>query len=134
MIEAANIIRASLQYLAAADDGAAVYHASQAGGAGAEHDGSYDYRGIVIRSGRDRRLDLDKEGFLLVPHYSKLSDFRDDDAIAAIYENEARQLGSRITGAHRVVILDHTYRAASYGLQWAQTMREPSDVIHNDYT
>ena len=87
MTETPNSIRASLQYLAAADDGAAVYHASQAGGAAAEHDGSYNYREIDIRSGRDRSFDLDKAGFMLVPHASKLSDFRNDDAIAAIYED-----------------------------------------------
>ena len=134
MIETANSIRATLQYLAAADDAAAVYHTSQAGGAAAEHDGSYDYREMEIRSGRDRRFDLDKAGFMLVPHASKLSNFHDDDAIAAIYEDEARELVSRIIGARRVVIFDHTRRAASDGLRRAQTMREPSAVIHNDYT
>ena len=134
MTEMPTSIRASLQYLAAADDGGAVYHASQAGGAAAEHDGSYDYRKIEIRNGRDRSFDLDKAGFMLVPHASKLSDFCDDDAIAAIYEDEARALVSRITGARRVVIFDHTRRAASDGLRRAQTMREPSAVIHNDYT
>jgi|TARA_B100000242_G_scaffold229333_1_gene169522 hypothetical protein len=134
MTKTPSSIRASLQYLAAADDGGAVYHASQAGGAAAEHDGSYDYREMEVRNGRDRSFDLDKAGFMLVPHTSKLSDFHDDDAIASIYEDEARALVSRITGACRVVIFDHTRRAASDGLRRAQTMREPSAVIHNDYT
>ena len=84
MTKTPSSIRASLQYLAAADDGAAVYHASQAGGAAAEHDGSYDYREMEVRNGRDRSFDLDKAGFILVPHTSKLSDFHDDDAIASI--------------------------------------------------
>ena len=39
MTDSPNSIRASLQYLAMADDGDAVYHASQAGGTAAEHDG-----------------------------------------------------------------------------------------------
>ena len=121
MTETTNSVRASLQYLAAADDGGAVYHASQAGGAAAEHDGSYDYREMEVRNGRDHSFDLDKAGFMLVPHASKLSDFHDDDAIATIYEDEARALVSRIIGARRVVIFDHTRRAASDGLRRAQT-------------
>ena len=78
---------------------------------------------MEIRSGRDRRFNLDKAGFMLVPHASKLSDFHDDDTIAAIYEDEAMELVSRIIGARRVVIFDHTCRAASDGLRRAQTMR-----------
>ena len=134
MTETTDSICASLQYLASADNGGAVYHASQAGGAAADHDGTYDYRQMEIRNGRDRDFHLDKAGFMLVPHASKLSNFHDDDAIAAIYEGEARELISRITGARRVMIFDHTRRAASDGLRRAQTMREPSSVIHNDYT
>ena len=87
MTETTNSLRASLQYLAAADDGGAVYHASQAGGAVAEHDGTYDFREVLIRDGRARSFDLDKAGFMLVRHSSKITDFHDDEAIAAIYED-----------------------------------------------
>ena len=108
MTETTDSICASLQYLASADNGGAVYHASQAGGAAADHDGTYDYRQMEIRNGRDRDFHLDKAGFMLVPHASKLSNFHDDDAIAAIYEGEARELISRITGARRVICLLYT--------------------------
>ena len=126
-------IPASLQYLAEADGGDAVYHASQAGG-DAEHDGQYDHREVEIRNGRGCVFDLDNAGFMLIRHDSVVSDSHDDAALAAIYEAEARDLITRMTGARRVVVFDHTRRAASDGLRRAQIMREPSAVIHNDYT
>jgi len=134
MTKTPQSIRASLQYLAVGDGGDAVYHASQAGGDAAEHDGQYDHREVEIRNGRDRAFDLDHAGFMLTKHDSAMTDFHDDAAIAATYEDEARELIIRMTGARRVEIFDHTRRAASDGLRRTQTMREPSSVIHNDYT
>ena len=131
MTDSPNSIRASLQYLAMADDGDAVYHASQAGGMAAEHDGQYDHREVDIRDGRGQRFDLDRAGFMLTSHDSAVADFHDDDALAAIYEDEAKALITKMTGARRVVVFDHTRRAASDRLRRSQTMREPSAVIHN---
>lgn len=127
-------ICATLQYLALNDAGAAVYHASQAGGSVAEHDGRYDYREVEIRDGRDQSFDLDKAGFMLLRHASAVTNFHDDAALAAAYDAEAAALIRQVTGASRVEIFDHTRRAASQGLRSAQSMREPSSVIHNDYT
>ena len=127
-------LRATLQYLAMDDGGEAVYHASQAGGMAAEHDGRYDHREVVVRDGRGLDFDLDSAGFMLTPHDSQVADFRDDAEIAAVYESEAAALIRHITGAVRVAVFDHTRRAASQGLRSKQSMREPSSVIHNDYT
>lgn len=127
-------IHATVQYLATDDDGDAVYHASQAGGGAADHDGHYDMREVVIHDGRGRTFDLDGAGFMLVPHTSAMTDFQDDAALAAVYEAEAKSLVETITGARRVEIFDHTRRAASDTLRRRQVMREPSSVIHNDYT
>ena len=127
-------LRATLQYLAPEDGGKAVYHASQAGGTVAEHDGHYDHREVIIHDGRGRSFDLDGAGFALMAHDSQLDDFRDDAALAATYDAEAAALIRDVTGAARVEIFDHTRRAASPGLRSAQSMREPSSVIHNDYT
>ncbi len=127
-------IRATLQYLAAGDDGDAVYHASRAGGAAADHDGQYDMREVTIHDGRGRVFDLDGAGFMLVPHVSAMTDFHDDAALASVYEAEAKALVAQITGARRVEVFDHTRRAASDSLRRQQVMREPSSVIHNDYT
>ncbi|MEC7559163.1 MAG: CmcJ/NvfI family oxidoreductase, partial [Pseudomonadota bacterium] len=127
-------IRATLQYLAAEDSGAAVYHASQAGGAAADHDGSYDLREVEIRDGRGEPFDLDNAGFMLTTHGSSVSDWHDDAMLSQIYEAEAKALVRRITGAGRIEVFDHTRRAATDGLRRNQVMREPSSVIHNDYT
>lgn len=127
-------IRARLQYLASGDDGDAVYHASQAGGTAADHDGQYDVRVVAIKDGRGHDFDLDAAGFMLIPHVSAMTDFHDDAALAAVYDAEARSLVTAITGARRVEIFDHTRRAASDTLRRQQVMREPSSVIHNDYT
>ena len=126
--------RATLQYLAADDSGEAVYHASQAGGSAADHDGRYDMRQVEIRNGRGSALDLDQAGFMLETHVSGVSDWHDDAMLSAVYEAEAQELVHRITGASRVEVFDHTRRAASDGLRRRRVMREPSAVIHNDYT
>jgi len=127
-------LRATLQYLAVDDGGEAVYHASQAGGMAAEHDGRYDHREVAVRNGRGLSFDLDSAGFMLTTHDSRVADFRDDAELAATYDAEAAALVRRITGARRVDVFDHTRRAASQGLRSALAMREPSAVIHNDYT
>jgi len=127
-------LRATLQYLAVDDGGEAVYHASQAGGMAAEHDGRYDHREVTIHDGRGRSFELDGAGFMLVAHDSRVADFHNDAELAATYNAEAAALIRHATGAVRVVVFDHTRRAASQGLRSAQSMREPSSVIHNDYT
>ena len=134
MMAESHSVRAMLQYLAADDDGDAVYHASQAGGAAADHDGDYDIRQVEIHDGRGRAFDLDTAGFMLTGHVSGMTDFHDDDALAAVYDAEARELVTGVTGARRVEVFDHTRRAASDTLRRRQVMREPSSVIHNDYT
>ena len=127
-------IRAQLQYLAPSDDGSAVYHASQAGGAAAAHDGQYRWHEVDIADARGRDLSLDRQGFMLMPHNSAVADFSDDAALADIYEPEIDRLLRAVTGARRVHVFDHTRRAASDNLRRNRTMREPSSVIHNDYT
>lgn len=127
-------IRATLQYLAADDSGAAVYHASQAGGAAADHDGHYDMREVDIRDGRGDAFSLDSAGFMLMAHASSVTDWHDDRMLSQTYEAEAKALVRRVTGAGRIEVFDHTRRAASDRLRRNQVMREPSSVIHNDYT
>ena len=127
-------ISAKLQYLALSDDGSAVYHASQAGGAAAAHDGQYRWHEVDIADARGRDLSLDRQGFMLMPHNSAVVDFSDDAALADIYEPEINRLLRAVTGAWRVHVFDHTRRAASDNLRRNRTMREPSSVIHNDYT
>ena len=87
-----------------------------------------------IINARSQDLSLDREGFALARHDSAVTDFEDDEQLADIYDAEARALIIELTGARRVEVFDHTRRAASDRLRRSKVMREPSAVIHNDYT
>ncbi len=128
-------VTATVQYIH--DDGDhAAYHASEAGGAAATHDGRFDPREVQITDARQAEavFDLDYEGFRLVPQISAVTDFYDDAQLASVYNAEVTALMKQITGARRVDVFDHTRRAATDQLRRAVKSREPSSVIHNDYT
>ena len=91
-------------------------------------------REVDIRDGRGEAFDLDSAGFMLMDHASSVTDWHDDAMLSQTYEAEAKALVRRITGAGRIEVFDHTRRAASDSLRRNQVMREPSSVIHNDYT
>ena len=128
-------VKATVQYIYESGDQAA-YHASEAGGAAATHGGRFDSRVIQIKDARraEAVLDLDREGFQLVPQASAVTDFYDDEQLASIYNAEVTALIKQITGAQRVDVFDHTRRAATNQLRRTVKSREPSSVIHNDYT
>ena len=128
-------VKATVQYVNESGDQAA-YHASEAGGAAATHGGRFDSRVIQIKDAHraEAVLDLDREGFQLVPQASAVTDFHDDEQLASIYNAEVKALIKQITGAQRVDVFDHTRRAATNQLRRTVKSREPSSVIHNDYT
>jgi len=67
-------VTATVQYIH--DDGDhAAYHASEAGGAAATHDGRFDPREVQITDARQAEavFDLDYEGFRMVPHIYRRS-------------------------------------------------------------
>lgn len=76
---------------------------------------------------------LDIQGFTLVQHRSKLTDFYDNSALPA-YEEELQSLLCEHCGAEAVHVFDHTWRADSSALRGDHQSREPASVIHNDYT
>ena len=128
-------VTATIQYIQ--DDGdRAAYHASEAGGAAATHDGQFDPRQVQINDARGAAagFDLDGAGFTLVGQTSAVTDFYDDAQLKAIYEAEVIALIKQVTGARRVDVFDHTRRAATDSLRRQAKSREPSSVIHNDYT
>ena len=113
-----------------------VNYASVAGVRGEQLSGEYEQHTVTVYDGRPRveRIGLDGEGFKLVRHVSRVSDFYDDDEIGAVYEDEIIDLVKRHTGASRVVVFDHTRRADSDELRQEKVVREPGRVLHNDYT
>jgi hypothetical protein len=113
-----------------------VYRASQAGAdAALDLEGDYAEHCVRIANGRlIEGLSLDREGFKLIAHTSTVSDFYDDTEIEHGYTQEVESLVREATGARRAVCFDHTRRAASRDTRGERKAREPSAVVHNDYT
>jgi len=114
-----------------------IYIASQ-GGAAAQLQISAKFAPQVITICDAREIvpapTLDKEGFALVRHQSSVTDFYDDAQIRDIYEREAAALVQEATGASHVVVFDNTRRSDAPAIRGARNTREPSAVVHNDYT
>jgi hypothetical protein len=130
------MIEAAVKYLAEGADGG-VYHASEAGAdARLDLDGDYDDHVVAIEDGRvsGDAFHLDVHGFSLHAAPSAVADFYDDAEIEAVYKPETEALVKRLTGAARTVMFDHTRRGDSADLRAGKTVREPSAVIHCDYT
>src|SRR5437773_9293344 len=76
--------------------------------------GQYEIHEVPIHDARlERYLSLDANGFVLVPHVSRVSDFRDRRQAADIYPAEVARLVTRLTSAHRVVTFGYGYRTAA---------------------
>jgi len=78
-------------------------------------------------------LSLDRQGFLLRPQVTRVTDFDDAAQRRAIYEMEIADLVIKATGARDALIFDHTIRRIGHDNTSAET-RAPVRVAHNDYT
>ena len=98
--------------------------------------GTYETRPHRVFDARPiaENLDLDREGFDLVHHDTKVMDFYDQDQLEKIYTPELEALVKKHTGAARVVVFDLTLRAEDEEIQKAQNVRSPVKRVHNDYT
>ena len=134
-------LRATLKYSVPSDE-KPIYVASIGGEeARLDLDGEFQEREVEISDGRARMaaagndvFHIDREGFSLVSHESAIVDFYDLVAIESTYEIEIMKLVAAATGAKRTAVFDHTWRADSVEQRAARQIREPSAVIHNDYT
>ncbi len=95
-----------------------------------------NYRDFTVRV-HDARplagsLSLDRQAFQLVSDATAVKDFTDRDEVRRIYDPEVEALVARVTGASKVVVFDHTIRAAERGLERGH--RAPVRYVHNDYT
>lgn len=99
-----------------------------------QRSGEFALEQVAIHDGRAvaDALSLDREGFILRDHRSKVTRFETDDHIKAVYYPEVAALVRQTTGAVRVLVFDHNVRAgAALGLTG---LREPAKRVHNDYT
>jgi hypothetical protein len=91
---------------------------------------------MEVRNGRliADQLSLDEQGFVLVEHKTKVTDFFDPAQLKSVYYPEVEQLIKDESGASRVVIFDHTLRSGDEAEREAKLIREPVLSAHNDYT
>ncbi len=82
------------------------------------------------------QVSVDAEGVQLVERRSNVRGFDNEDEIRGVYYPEAERLVAEATGAHRVVVFDHTIRRRqSQAVDRAPgTPRQPVTRVHNDYT
>ena len=128
-------MRGSLKFLANLDE-PLVYIPSTGGGDSTEHVGNFVMQDVAIHNARRDKMSpsFDAEGFMLVSQDTAVKDFYDDRQVASIYHDEVRSLLIEETGARRIEIFDDTRRSASMERQKAMGIREPADIVHNDYT
>ena len=99
--------------------------------------GALDPRRVRIRNGRPLagQLALERNGFVLVEHPTRVVDFFDRPQIARAYYPEVEALVAQVSGARRVVAFDHTVRSgAELAEREAKQLQEPVALVHNDYT
>jgi hypothetical protein len=77
---------------------------------------------------------LDKNGFQVVKHVAKEKEFKDEEKIKTGYYKEIEDLLKEVTGAHRVVIFDHTIRRNIPGQVDKPSSRGPVGRVHIDQT
>jgi hypothetical protein len=77
---------------------------------------------------------LDREGFALLQHETRISDFYETAAVERIYYAEVVDMLKRATRATEVHVFDHTLRVEDEAKRRALGTRLPVSVVHNDYT
>ena len=77
---------------------------------------------------------LDEQGFQFHVQETAVTDFYDERQIAEVHYPEIEKLLTRVTGAEKVLIFDHTIRSIPRIRAGAKGMREPTRHVHNDYT
>ena len=99
----------------------------------ARREGNYrDFKVRIENARLSKGLSLDRQAFILTPHETAVRDFFDKDEIRRTWEPEVEALIKRETGASKVVVFDHTIRAADRGVERGH--RAPVRSVHNDYT
>lgn len=128
-------VEAPLNYLVASGETPLVYAYDPPPGT-PQRPGQYEPRQVAIRDGRPLlpALSLDKHGFALRRHGTKVADFYDDAEVRRVYYREIDQLVRDATGASKVLIFDHTLRNTAPERQSGRRIRDAAASVHNDYT
>ncbi len=131
----AEPIKANLKFLANVD-GPLVYIPSKGGGDETDHVGNFAMQEVSIHDGRSDKQSssLDVEGFRLVSQKTEVQDFYDELQVEQTYHEEVKTLLMEMMDAARIDIFDDTRRSSSLEQQKEKKIREPADIVHNDYT
>jgi hypothetical protein len=91
---------------------------------------------MQIRNGRTAisELTLDRQGFALVRHQTRVANFYDPEEVTHVYYPEVEGLLKEATGAVRVHVFDHNVRCRPMAKRGENGAREPVKFAHNDYT
>ena len=127
--------KAKLKFLANLDE-PLVYIPSKGGGDATDHVGNFVMQEVNVHDARNELpySCIDAEGFSLVSQKTAVNDFYDDEQVQSTYHDEIKTLLIVTTGANRVEIFDDTRRTSSLTQQQAKGIREPAEIVHNDYT
>jgi len=98
--------------------------------------GTFEEHQVAIHDGRvvADRLDLDRQGFVLMHYETAVKDFYDDAEVRRVYYPEMEALVRQATGAAKVIVFDHTIRVDDSGAQAERKVRAPVRNVHNDFT
>ena len=134
-------LRAQAEFLAGRVE-RPIYYASSAGrNAAHEIDQPMKIEAVEVNDARLREdnelcdeFGMHPSGFRMLEFPSRVQNFLDQDEIASVYEAEIETFLKTITGGRKVHIFDHTVRASDPELREQKQVREPAQLVHNDYT
>lgn len=134
--EIAPAFEALLHYLADTTEAPESYGGISQSEADQKRKGKYAEHSMPIYNGRAvaHGLSLEREGFILVDHNTQVKNFYDEAEVHSVYYKETEELVKRITGAKRVLVFDHTLRAADSAIREKNQVSSPVRNAHNDYT
>lgn len=127
-------VQAQVNYTRRTDHKPVVYQYEKPAGATSAED-LVDPHQVNIANARPiaQDLSLDRQGFLLRPQVTKVTDFDDPAQRRSIYDLEIADLVINSTGARDALVFDHTIRRTQHDDSSAET-RAPVRIAHNDYT
>jgi hypothetical protein len=98
--------------------------------------GKYEEHKMTVYNGRAiaDQLSLEREGFILVKHETRMKNFYDEEEIRSVYYKETEELVKQASGAKRVLVFDHTLRSADHATREEKKISGPVRNAHNDYT
>ena len=134
--ESAPAFEALLNYLSDTTVAPESYGGVSQSEADQKRKGKYEEHMMPIYNGRVivNQLSLEREGFVLVNHDTQVKNFYDEAEVRSVYYAETEELVKQTAGAKRVLVFDHTLRAADSALREAKQVSGPVRNVHNDYT